>query len=214
VGKPKGLKQILWERGLYVDGMLTHQTDTVAMRKLMDGGEGLPEHLDMKRVLARQPDFLAEKCALQQMIEDRGHIFLKSPACHPEIAGYGIEYCWGYSSTIFRKINDCTAANLEKNVGIALSNENLTLERVWKYSRRTRDYMRMYYKLAESLEDNPQLTEGISHKFYEENRNKIKLESRKLVCPPIVDDFLRHCGRQYSYHRNVAEIESNFINES
>ena len=74
--------------------------------------------------------------------------------------------------------------------------------------------MRMYQKLAKDIEINPQLKDAISHKFYEDNRNKVKLESRKLVCPAIVDEFLRHAGRRYSCHRNVGEIERVFINES
>jgi hypothetical protein len=151
---------------------------------------------------------------LQQIIEERGHIFLKSPACHPEVAGHGIEYCWGYSSTIFRSINDCTAANLERNVAKSLSIEYLTLERIWKFSRRTRDYLRMYYKLAQDLETNPALKDTINHKMYEESRKKVKQEARTLTCPRFVSDFLRHVGRNYTYHRNVAEIEREFINEA
>ena len=211
IGKPKGLKQILWERGLYVEGMKCHQTDTENMKKVMDGKEGLPEHLDMKRVLAKQPDFLAEKCAIQQLIEDRGHIFLKSPVCHPELAGHGIEYCWGYASTIFRRINDGTASNFESNVANSLSAEHLTLERVWKYARRTRDYMRMYQKLSQKLVDNPELKDQLNHKMYEVERTKVKTEARTLACSQLLNDFLNHAVQEHTCHRNISELDRDFI---
>jgi hypothetical protein len=79
VGRQKGISQILFERGLYKEGMQLHQTNT-----LIDGKRVLPEDLDMKRVLARQRDFINEKCALQSLIEGRGHIvsfFLFFPFC-------------------------------------------------------------------------------------------------------------------------------------
>jgi hypothetical protein len=81
--QPKGMKQILWERGLYVNGMNKYQ---------------------MQQSLAKCSDFQNEKIGIQKLLESRGHILIVSPKCHPEIAGSGIEYCWGMADLIFRKV--------------------------------------------------------------------------------------------------------------
>ena len=218
IGKLKGLMQILWERGMYQPGMQCHCSDTTNMKKRIKGKQELPEHLDMKRMVSKLPDFIEEKCAIQHIIEDRGHIFVKSPVCHCELAGYGIEYCWGYGATIFRKINDCTAKKLETNVRTSLSSEHLTMERVWKFSRRTRDYMRMYDQLAQDIAANPQLKSDINHNFYEKAREKVKKETRSLRCPDanteLAKSFLRHAAQVYKSHRSVAEIDNRFINNA
>jgi hypothetical protein len=96
LGKPKGMKQI---RGLWNSEMKKHESDHEKEKKRLDGKTLLPEHLDMVRVLSKLPDFKGTKCALRKMIEDRGHILMISPKCHPEIAGNGIESAWGFSSS-------------------------------------------------------------------------------------------------------------------
>ena len=170
-------------------------TDGKNYQLLLDNKPTLPLELDMVRVLGQQPDFMAEKCALQLMIEKRGHIFLKSPPCHPELAGQGIEYCWGYTSTVFRTINDCTAAHLESNVAKALSKEYLTMSRVWKYQRRTRDYMRMYIQLANKISVDGAVKESINQVMLEKSRKDLK-KTRTLPSAA----FLRHAGRIYTTH--------------
>ena len=132
-----------------------------------------------------------------------------NPPCHPELAGQGIEYCWGFSSTLFRKINDFTAANLDKNVIEALSPRNLTMRRgVWRYQRRTRDYMRMYLQLVDKINQNECVKETINQEMLEKSRKELK-KTRTLPSA----DFLLHAGRTYTTHRNIGEIERIFINE-
>ena len=51
----------------------------------------------------------------------------------------------------FRKdTNDCAAKKLHSNIVEAL--KVVTLERVWKYERKTRDYRRMYVDVAKKVE--------------------------------------------------------------
>eukprot|EP00733_Pompholyxophrys_punicea_P001308 Pompholyxophrys_punicea_v1_NODE_611_length_1598_cov_10.871679.p1 type:complete len:281 gc:universal NODE_611_length_1598_cov_10.871679:73-915(+) len=128
--KPKGKKQILWERGLWKDGMTS--------------GNKNPD-LDMDLVLANCRDFKEEKTALQALVEDRGHVLIMSPKCSPELAGLGIEYSWGKSKQEFRRhINDGVAAHLHNNIEKALSVDVLPLWRVRKFARRTREYRHVY----------------------------------------------------------------------
>jgi hypothetical protein len=88
---------------------------------------------------------------LQAIVEARGHILILSPKCHPELAGCGVEYSWGKAKMTFRReTNDCVAKNLHCNIVEAL--KVVTLERVWKYERKTRDYRRMYVDIAKKVE--------------------------------------------------------------
>ena len=67
------------------------------------------------------------------------------PKCHPEIAGRGVEYTWGYAKLQFRRgINDAVASHLEENVKTALSREVLTINRIRKFARKAQDYKLTY----------------------------------------------------------------------
>ena len=78
--------------------------------------------MNAKKALANCRDFLTEKSAIQEAIEERGHILRLSPKYHPEIAGVGIEYSWGKAKQEFRnRINDCEPKNLAANTRAALS---------------------------------------------------------------------------------------------
>ena len=88
-GKAKGEKQYLWERAWWKDGM------SVAV--------GVADDKNIEKVMQAMPDFKTERTALQHVVESRGHILL-SPKCHPEVAGVGIEYSWGFSKQKFRRV--------------------------------------------------------------------------------------------------------------
>ena len=72
-----------------------------------------------------------------------------TPKMHPEIAGEGIEYCWGRSKYEFRHHNDYNpnAEAFERRVRIALLSCNLSLSR--KFLRKANDYKRAYRELGE-----------------------------------------------------------------
>ena len=129
------MRQVLWERGLHVDGMST--------------GANVAPHMRLDTVLSNQPDFRGEKLALTHLVVSRGHIALLSPKCHPEVAGVGIEYSWGMSKMKFRReINDEVPKNLQHNIVKPICPRKiLTTERVRRFARRARDYCRSYLVL-------------------------------------------------------------------
>ncbi|CAM9599800.1 unnamed protein product, partial [Pylaiella littoralis] len=134
-GKPKGEKQYLWERGWWATGMST--------------AAKVSDDKNIEKVLQAQPDFKNEKTALKHIVESRGHVLLMSPKCHPEVAGVGIEYSWGFSKQKFRrKHNDENPKNLHANIEKSMCTEEyLTIGRVRRFARRTRDYCRAYRDL-------------------------------------------------------------------
>ena len=125
VDKPKGKKQVLWERGWWKEGMVN---------KLKEDDGRLSAH----HVLANCWDFANETTALMEKLRARGHILLMCVKCHPELAGVGIENTWGKSAIHFRRNNDCIAKNLDANVQNSLHSDNLPLRTIRKFARKTR----------------------------------------------------------------------------
>jgi hypothetical protein len=158
VGQAKGVQQVLWERGLWRDKMIMtkNQSD---LNKLILARKGLPDpDFNADAILGSCPDFQGEKSALSEVVETRGHILLLSVKCHPEMAGCGVEYCWGISKRTFRKDNRSrdqqTSKNLVKRVRDTLCHKTvLRLDRVWAFERRTRTYMYMYRDIGLNKED-------------------------------------------------------------
>ena len=74
VGSAKGGKQMLWERGHWRSGL------TLAC---------------VRKILKEMSDFKLETSELCNLWRGRGHGFELGVKCHPEMAGCGIEYCWG-----------------------------------------------------------------------------------------------------------------------
>ena len=165
-GHVKGLKQILFERRLWESDLVGSVT-----KKNVKKYRGLSEcgcadnkaiskccrKFEMRHRLAALPDFAAQRGALAELINARGHIVIFSPKCHPEIAGNGIEYLWGVSKKVFRRrINDFENKHLHANVKKALATEDivdkngevlkapLSKERVYRFARKTRTYRRLY----------------------------------------------------------------------
>ena len=48
-----------------------------------------------RKILKELPDFKLETSELSNLWRNRGHGFELGVKCHPEMAGCGIEYCWG-----------------------------------------------------------------------------------------------------------------------
>ena len=71
IGKPKGLRQILFERGLL-------------------SSEEMKSVEELRKLLGECTDFATEIGMIEQAIVDRGHILILFPKCHPELAGLGI----------------------------------------------------------------------------------------------------------------------------
>ena len=134
--KAEGVKQYLWERGWWKAGM--------------SSAAKVSDDKNVNKVLQALPDFKNEGTALQHIVESRGHILLLSPKCHPEVAGVGIEYSWGFSKQKFRRVyNDEVPKHLHANIAKSMCTEkHLTIGRVRRFARRTRDYCRAYRDLA------------------------------------------------------------------
>ena len=141
VGKPKGLKQILWETGWWVDGMIGDVKPEPAVgvekrdwvdkqnRKKADGA---------REVMRQRLDFKNEMSELEELIVSYGHILVMSPKCHPELAGHGIEYCWGLSKLYFRRHNTLVPAKFHDLVMASFA--QIDRKKVMQFERQARLY--------------------------------------------------------------------------
>ena len=142
VGKAKGINQVLFERGLW-DPSIKYKVDGQSDKH----GDVIPG-TSTKELLANCPDFKNELNLLQQLVQDRGHILLSSPKCHPELAGDGVEYGWGQSKRYYRRNNKGTEKEMAKNqrklVFESIGPDNLPHLRLMRYSRVAREYKLVY----------------------------------------------------------------------
>jgi hypothetical protein len=184
IGQPKGIEQILRERGLYCDGMVMSKTK-MDENKLRLQGKPVPDaSMYLDRVLGACTDFREEISALDSLIYEKGHIILRGVKCHPEMAGCGVEYVLGASKRYFRKESDCQASTLNSRVLRSLQPDVIPLSMQWKFERRARLYMFMYRKIA---------MEGASADL----TSYVELEKRMVAMK--------------STHRNIIEIESAYL---
>ena len=186
VGKNKGIKQILWERGLWKEGMKLTQTEKQKLSAIMNNKPMLDPELNASLALGSCFDFANEKSALADLVEQRGHILLTSVKCHPEMAGGGIEYCWGFLKYTHRQNNE---KQTEKRKGGAVFKQTvltlctnrdvLAMARIWKYQRRARDYHRLYIALPGDTVTSHGMLENM-RKTYKTHRNIGEIERAHL----------------------------------
>ena len=98
----------------------------------------------LNSVLGRLPMFLSTKSMLEEIVSSAGHILLLSSKYHAEVAGQGIEYCFGRAKWRFKKFNRCSTNALRKQSREVFESNVVTIDHVRKFARKTRDYQRVY----------------------------------------------------------------------
>ncbi len=133
-------------------------------------------------------DFLGEETLPQYHGRLIGVLVDRTPSCHPELAGEGIEYCcWACSKGFYRRLplkSKKGKVNFKKSVRQALSQKNLKTGTVRLLSAKARSYMLAYLSIDESPGAKDTKT---SHQMIE-----------KLV-------------KKWKTHRNVSDSETGFI---
>ena len=71
---------------------------------------------DMAEALNKCSDFMNETSAFEDELASWGHYGVLSPKVHPELAGQGVEYCWGKGKLHFRRNNTMYNKTFEKRV--------------------------------------------------------------------------------------------------
>ena len=203
VDKPKGSLQILYERGwIHPDriGLYTEKGKTV--NGVAPGDLDPIDELSIKQLMKLQKDFINEITLLQYYGSLLGITVDRTPKCHPELAGEGIEYAWAIAKLHYKRMpldKKRTKAGFKNLVLESLDPiKVLTLERVRLCSRKARNYMKLY-KAMEGLDtsDCHELT----------NKHSILEDSMKLY-KKLKKVSKTHRSVMDKNMRDVREIEA------
>jgi hypothetical protein len=156
-GQPKGMEQILWERG-WINPMVTRKVYTVHGTK--DSMGAVRKDTSLLYLMSNLKDFHGQETMLQLKATEMGIFIDRTPKCHCELAGEGIEYAWGCTKNRYQRqpLKDKRGKdNFHRTVRKCFSREVITTERVRLFSQRARAYILSYHKLRQE-----QLTESSS----------------------------------------------------
>ncbi len=102
-GKPKGLLQVLWERG-WIDNSDDKAIQNYTIGRRENEFNLVQSEFSLKHLMAYCTDFKEEEMMLQSMASKMGVSIERSPKCHCEIVGEGIEYSWACAKNHYRQI--------------------------------------------------------------------------------------------------------------
>ncbi len=163
----------------------------------------LLENTSINLLIQNQPDFVSELTLLQYHGNKLGVIVDRTPKCHPELAGEGIEYVWALAKLHYRNqplLRKRTKEAFRTLVNESLSLDNLDIVRVRKCSRRAREYM-LLYKAYE--------------KVMQSERNKLprsKYNDRLQGLPTTLNyELIEKSIKTYKSHRNARDFDVKFI---
>jgi hypothetical protein len=148
-GKPKGMEQVLWERG-WIDPSTDRGLYTVHGSK--DSMGAVRKDTSLRQLMSNLKDFEVQETLLQIKAAEMGFLLDRTPKCHCELAGEGIEYVWGCAKNHYRRqpMKDKRGTEtFRETVRKCLSREVITTERVRLFSQRARAYIRAYHMMRQ-----------------------------------------------------------------
>jgi hypothetical protein len=206
VNKPKGSLQILYERGWIDPTIVKRYTE----KGRLDEMGILIESTSINLLMQKQIDFTSELTLLQYYGSQMGVSIDRTPKCHPEIAGDGIEYVWALAKLFYRyqpisrkRSKEFFRSLVEESLSVA----NLTLSRVRKCSKRARDYMLAYKAFAVMEMDGDGTvptelgTHGIDVVRAGDNTNKVVMNY----------SLIEKTMKTFKTHRNAKDFDAKFI---
>ena len=168
IGRQKGALQILFEKG-WIDpdhiweyttegkkeSVSSIQTEEISEQPIDPTGC----NFSIKALLLLQWDFISELTLLQFHGRNIGAIVDRSPKCHPEIAGEGIEYAQALSKFLYRRSPISEKQTKSKFLKLVAASTNhltvLSIQRIRSCSKKARSYMKMYKTLGSvAVDDN------------------------------------------------------------
>jgi hypothetical protein len=205
LGKPKGMLQILWERG-WIDS-----TEVGTARSMRYSKDGKKEDFGQDRKLkeaSRQYalSYLLQQCTdLKDKKSDLDHLATELSGCdttililftlkyHCKLAGEGIEYCWGAAKRMYRKfpLNQKKSwESFRKSVAVCLSKVNI--EMCHQFLGKARGHMLGYHPQALEVEDGREEVKSFERnekiqKIYRSHRDALTFSSE------FISQVMRDC---------------------
>ena len=200
VGKQKGLLDLCWERGLLdiygEDGAIDKKKlARYSLQSKLDESTGLmSDEFNLRAIMAKQPDYENEESHVEWLVKEKGGIVLKSPKCHPEIAGQGIEYSNGKAKYYFRKNNTGAASSYEDLVHESVSADVVTLPMVRRFARKVREYKLAYLQIKQEKNN------GTGHAAQQS-------DTEGAASLALIEKY----RRQFKSHRSALDTDKKFI---
>ena len=161
----------------------------------------------LKEIICNLPDFESEITLLQFRAEQLGVTIDCSPKYHPEIAGEGIEFCWGLSKNTYRRFSieekRTKSKYLELVKKCTCTETILTKQSVRMFGRRARRYMLAYLALEEAKD-----ASNISATSQNINQHSVSLPSMSCA---LVEKIVKVYKQPHKAHRNIADSEKGFL---
>jgi hypothetical protein len=194
VHKPKGMYQILYERG-WIDVTKKYNAYSLDGKAewFDETGSIMDQYLPycMRHLLSNCSDFRDEITAMEDLCQNISTInstvsILYTPKYHCEIAGEGIEYAWGLSKKYYRNLEYSRKRGIVNfRRSIRESIDFVSVVHARKFAGKVRRYMLAYIHYDQRADDNsPKPT-------YQQIEHFVKTESKT--------------------HRNVADSEVGYI---
>ena len=205
--------QILWERG-FLDPtksvkelMRQYNSD---FKKDRETKESIPG-TSLRHIVGNLPDFKQEITLLQFRAKQLGVSIDCSPKFHPEIAGEGIEFCWGLSKNTYRRYSIEDKRTKSKYLKLVRNciccKTILTKKMVRLFGRRTRRYMLAYLSLEKAKEEAENNDAGmdIDGEAPDNDHNLPEMSSA------LVEKIIKVYKQPHKVHRNIADTEKGFL---
>lgn len=137
-GAPKGMAQVLKERGLWRDSLIGTCQVCKENRKTTNDSP----NCCMTRILELQKDFASQKSVLEEIAEEEGQLIIFYPKFHCELNF--IEMYWAAVKRFTRAYCNYTFKGLEKTIPLAL--KSVGVEKIQRFARKSFRYMDAYRK--------------------------------------------------------------------
>ena len=192
-GKPKGSLQVLYERGWIDRSKLSLYTLNWSKVESIAVGDVTGCSYSISALMKLQAYFVNELTLLQFHTQKLGASIDRSPKCHPELAGEGIEYAWALAKLRYRRAPMSEKRNKSKFFSLVRVSTNpmdtLHIRRIRSCSKRARSYMKLYKSISEIEKD------GIT-----------VLDKKHIILESTIKLYLR-LKKVSKTHRSVVDMQ-------
>ena len=204
-GQPKGLLQVLWERGLITEASM--EKYTVDGRKdAITGSINL--QFSLRHLLAECTDFKEEETALQYLGTQLGVQVELTPKFHAELAGEGVEYSWAHAKSYYRRVPVSRKRGRENFKELVRECtcpvKVLNKVRIQKFAARARAYICTYHHLDQTTRIEEHDSDAASPDTSATPTHHPK--------PELLFTEIERLMKAFKGHRCVLDFDRGFVN--
>jgi hypothetical protein len=200
-GQPKGLLQVLWERGL----ILEHSLEKHTLDGRKDTITGVVDlHYSLRNLLAECTDLKEDETTLQYLGTQLGVTVQLTPKFHVKLAGEGVEYSWAHAKAFYRCVPVSRKRGRENVKDLVKECTSpvtvLTKDRIEKFASRACAHISCTYHHLEQVQSAPAVTStGVDPIAVLPNQELLYTEIERLM-------------KAFKGHRCALDFDRGFVN--